>query len=212
MSNDKDQAWARITRIDAAISLAAAGTPAMTGFFEGIPWTYRIPAMALSACAVLYLWRHLTLRRLLMPTALQKHYENDLISLDELYRGRSRISDITFRNVEFRGPGALYIHGDCRMKDPLYSPHRDTLIIMPQNNASLLPFYAMRNCVLDGCMFTSLGLLVDINNYRLFGLPDPPAPELPMVMPRQSSENLDKIAPPQRDEGNAQETSGKTEA
>ncbi|CAA2142781.1 hypothetical protein [Hyphomicrobium sp. ghe19] len=171
--------------------------PLVTGSLEGIPWTYRIPAMAITACAVLFLWRHLTLRRLLLPGIVQKIYENDLLTLGELFAGRSRVTDITFRGTEFRGPGAVYIEANCRITEPLYSPHLDTLIILPQNNASLLPFYRISNSVFDRCVFSSVGLLVDRNNYSLFGLPDPPdEPRLPLEPPRSVDlQNVDEVPP-----------------
>ena len=198
--DQRPEVWNRITRVDTIVSLVAFAVPAMTGVFEGIPWTYRIPAMAGTACFVLFLWRHLTMRRLLMPGVVQKIYENDLLGLNDLSQGRSRVSSITFRDTEFRGPGAVYIEGNCRITNPLYSPHIETLVIAPQHRASLLPFYRISNSVFDRCIFNSVGLLVDADNFHLFGLPDPAAPSLPFPETRQDSKkqeshNVDSVAP-----------------
>jgi hypothetical protein len=192
--------WGRLSRIDKVVSIAGLVVPLVTGVLEGVPWTYRIPAMAVTACAALFLWRHLTLRRLLMPGVLQAIYENDLLTPDELFGGRSRVSNITFRNTEFKGPGAVYIEGDCRLTDPLFNPHINALLIMPQSYASLLPFYRINNSVFDRCIFSGVGLLVDSKNSHLFGLqPEQTQPNLPLVNPPHQGyqQNVD-VNPPDR--------------
>lgn len=45
------------------MSLLTFGVTTFSGVMEGIPWTYRIPAALVAACAAVWLWRHLTLQR-----------------------------------------------------------------------------------------------------------------------------------------------------
>ena len=183
-----DHVWSCLSRTDVAVSLAGAAMPWISGALEHIPWTYRIPAMALTACALLWLWRHLSMRRMLVPYRLQSNYADDVLYVGELFEGRAMISNVTFRRTELKGPGAIYLEGNCRVVRAMHNPNIHVLAVIPQPGVNLMAFYRFRNCVFDDCIFTGVGLIIDSSNSQLHGLVTQQI-ELPIPAPKPASQD-----------------------
>jgi hypothetical protein len=172
--------WRSVFRVDSAVSLGMAVVTFLSGAFEGIPWTYRIPAILATAALTLWLWRSLSLRRFLLPNRVLSYYENDVLHLHELFGGRSMIRDVTFKNVEIKGPGSIAFEGNCRFNSEIYNPNIDVLIIPTVSGVFLSPHFQFRDCMFDSVMFTNCGILapphmMDFLRQR-FGAPPSPAP------------------------------------
>lgn len=187
---DRNTIWTRVGIVDASISLGVFILTTFAGFTEDIPWTYRIPAALVGACAVLLLWRHLTLRRLLMPNRLQSVYENDLMDVRELFSGRSMVRNVTFKNVELTGPGAIYFDPDCKLvKNLTCNPSLEEMMVIPGNQVRLSPFHRFINCTFEDCVLTNVGIIVNDANKELFGIGFGPRPlgERPNEQPAETT-------------------------
>jgi hypothetical protein len=150
--------WNRLFRVDTAVSLLTFGVTTFSGVMEGIPWTYRIPAALVAACAAVWLWRHLTLQRLLMPTKVQPVYENDVITISELFQGRSFIRGVTFRNCEIKGPGTLVLLNPV-MRANTFNPNLDVLVVLVPPETNLMPHHQLIECVFEKCFFSGCGIM-----------------------------------------------------
>jgi hypothetical protein len=151
--------WNRLYRVDTAVSLGAAVVTLLSGFMEGIPWTFRIPAVLIAAAAALWVWRSLTLRRLVMPNAISSFYENDVIELHELFAGRSMIRDVVFKNVEIKGPGSICFEGNSKFDSEIYNPNLEVLMAVVNHQFYMTPHFQFRDCTFDKVMFTNCGIL-----------------------------------------------------
>lgn len=152
-----------LTLSDAIVSLGGAFVTLGASFFETlqVPWTIRIPAALATAAIALWLWRSMTLRRLLVPNKLQSFYENDLMSVDELFHGRSRISGTTFKNVELTGPGGIFLRPDCKLVGDInFNPSVEDLILIPKGPVSVEPFYSFSNCTFENVVFTRVAIII----------------------------------------------------
>lgn len=163
--------WERLYRADTLVSLGVAAMTGASGFAEGIPYTYLIPAVLLASCAALFLWRQLSVRRLFLPTKVESFYENELLRVQEVFQGRSILRNVTFKNVEFAGPSCVYIDETCQLsREVTFNPDLKDLMLTPTGRVHLAPHYRFSHCSFEGVIFTNVAILISPHNHQLFGL------------------------------------------